>query len=141
MHEKPMGVALVLCDQISTEAIYGRSSISGATTLIYAPSFPHRQRRLGAYVLLTNGRGRVPVTLRCQDNQTGAILGQIGGHADFPDPMHVVELKIALRDITFPSAGSYAFDLLCGGELVLESHLDVVLQPVKFPAIQTHSSP
>jgi hypothetical protein len=40
MNEKPIGEALILCDQIITEAITNKKSLIGIFNFIAAPQFP-----------------------------------------------------------------------------------------------------
>lgn len=121
MEEKPLGIALIVCDQIMTEAINGKNTLVGVFNSLTAPRFPHQHPALCAFVLLSNGRGTMQMELRCSGPEAGNIVARLATVVNFPDPNYVVELKFVFRNLVFPTPGLYSFELLWEDEPLLET--------------------
>ena len=125
MHEKPMGLALVVCDQIMTEVISGKHTLVGVSNNLFATRFPCHHPALCVFALLSNGQGRMKVVLRCVHAESGHEVVRLDEIATFQDPNQVIELKFVMRNLQFPEAGIYSVELTCDSEHVIESRLTI----------------
>ena len=126
-NEKPIGQAIVVCDQIITEAQTNKKSLIGTFNTIGAEAFPMRYLRLCVYAALTNGRGTIPAELRCVCTEDSKTVFACQGSVQFRDPNQVVEIHFVLNGVPFAKPGVYAFELFCEGEPVLEKRFNVIL--------------
>jgi hypothetical protein len=91
---------------------------------ILAPIFPYTHPALAIYLALTDGRGKMPLTLRLIDGEDASPpVFTAEGLLDFPDPTQVIEAGFACQRVQFPQPGEYRLQLLVNGELLLERRL------------------
>jgi len=121
MEEKPLGISLVLCDQIMTEIIGQKCTLVGVFSSLYAHTFPATLANLCVFAQMTNGRGRVNTSVRCIKADTMQLIGKQEVEAEFNDPTQVLEQKFVLRGLVFPQAGVYSIDVFCDEEQVMET--------------------
>ena len=126
-HETPLGVAIVVCERVITEAQTSNKTLVSTFNNIQAQAFPCRHERLSVYVALTNGQGVRQVKLRLKKVSEDATLFSLGGEVKFEDPNHVVELIFNLRNVVFADPGSYSFEVEVDLEYVFESRFNVSL--------------
>lgn len=122
--EKPLGVAIVICERVITEARSNNKTLISTFNHITAKAFPCRHPQMAVYVALTSGQGekRIDLVLR-RDQETPVI--KMGGKVRFLNPNQVIELIFDLRSLVFPRPGVYAFEVLADEEIVLESRFQV----------------
>jgi hypothetical protein len=123
MQEKPLGIALVVCDQMMTEAISGKTTLVGVCNALTLQHFPFTHPAICVFAQLSNGQGSTPIQIRLVQDATGKVLSALEAKATFPDPTRVIELKTVFRQIVFPAAGTYSFELYCGDDLVIETRI------------------
>jgi hypothetical protein len=121
--EQPIGQALLVCDQIITDAPTNKKSLIGVFNNLMALSFPVLHPSMCVFAALTNGNGQMEATLRCTVDAEEVM--KASGRIEFPDPNQVIELVFNLRGIVFPRPGMYTFELLCDGEFVIEKRFQV----------------
>ena len=130
--ERPLVLALVLCDQIITEHGTMKKSLIGAFNSITVESLPHTYPRMCVYAALTNGQGQATAALRYVFMDTpdggGRTIWNLNAPIGFDNPNQVVEICFELNQIAFEAAGLHAFELSCGGELLLERRFHVHLR-------------
>ncbi|MCF6312286.1 MAG: hypothetical protein L3J39_07520 [Verrucomicrobiales bacterium] len=125
MNEAPIGIALILCDSIITDAKTGKNSLIGLFNNINCNSLPSLHARFCIFAQLTNGRGKQSIDIRCQSLQAEEVVFQTGGEIEFVNPNQVIEIQFELLNLTFPHAGMYTVELEADGMLVIESRFNV----------------
>ena len=121
MKEKPIGVSLVICEQVMTECVNSKRTLIGVFNSLTAGAFPCTVGAFCVFAQLTNGRGSIKTTIRCVCTETGESLQSQDHAAVFSNPNAVVELVFVFRQPSFPVSGLYAIELYCEDELVSET--------------------
>ncbi|HVM60572.1 MAG TPA: hypothetical protein VMV72_06860 [Verrucomicrobiae bacterium] len=130
----PIGLAIVICDQIIEDKLTGKRSLIGIFNQIVAQSFPYRHPQLCVYVSLTDGRGQCAARLRVIHDESSVVVAEVNGQIQFPDAHAVVELNFGLVGLTFPEPGVYSIEFYCDDALLLERRFHVVhLKPPQGP--------
>ena len=120
----PYPLAMVLCDHIWRDQGTGKNIIIGTFSVIHASRFPAVHPSMAVYVALTDGHGKVPITLRIVDvNENHEPLFEGTQELDFPDPRDVVELSFHVGNVQFPGPGEYRFQLLSGTHPLMERRI------------------
>lgn len=114
-----MGVALMICDQVITEAGTNKKSLIGVFNNVAARQFPCRHPRLCIFISITGGHGKAKTEVRCVNEQTSQALFDAEGEVSFANPNHVVEAVFEFNNVVFPSPGLHCIQVLSNGELVL----------------------
>lgn len=127
MTEPPIGIALVLCDSIITDAKTGKNSLIGLFNNINVNSLPAAHNRFCVFVQLTNGRGKQKLDVRCHSLQNEEVIFQTGGEVEFQNPTQVIEIQFELVDLTLPYDGMYTVELEAEGLPLIESRFNVSL--------------
>jgi hypothetical protein len=137
--EKPICQALIVCDQLITDAATGKKTLVGIFNSLGAMQYPCVHPKFCVYVALTDGRGEYGAELRLinEGNQNPIVKAQ--GKINFPSPMDMLELNFEFVNVTFPEPGPHTIELYCDDELLTERRFTVVKieQQQKPP----HSSP
>lgn len=123
--EKPIGVAIVICDRIITELGSKNKTLVSTFNTITAFKFPCAHERMGVYVALTNGQGKKQVRLVLKTDGGSELFG-VSGEIELQDPSQVAELIFNIRRIVFVSPGVYAFEVFADNEYIFESRFNVV---------------
>jgi hypothetical protein len=131
VNEKPIGEALVICDQIITEVGTNKKSLIGIFNSIASLQFPTQHTRLCVFCAMSNGRGEMMVELRCVRMDDSYEVARIAGKMDFPDPNRVIELVATFNNIPFDRPGLYTFEMHCEGEMILEKRFNVLSLPAQ----------
>jgi len=121
----PLGIAIVVCDQIIEDKLTSKKSLIGIFNQIAAANFPCTHPRVSVFVCLTEGRGDYGARLRIVHEETGTVVADLNGPIQFPDANAVVELNFDLIGLTFPQAGLYSIEFYCDDALVLERRFHV----------------
>ena len=122
----PLGIAIVVCDQIIEDKLTGKKSLIGIFNQITAANFPCTHPRVSVFVCLTEGRGDYGARLRIVHDETETVVADLNGPIQFPDSNAVVELNFDLVGLTFPQAGLYSIEFYCDDALVLERRFNVI---------------
>ena len=117
--EKPIGIALIICDRVIIDAKTNEKTLVGIFNQINAQRFPAVHPRLSIFVSVTGGRGNVKGEIRCfnESSPDKTVFGA-SGPISFVDPNHVFEITFELRNVGLPEPGVYNVQFLCDGELV-----------------------
>ena len=129
MNEKPIGEALILCDQIITEAQTNKKSLIGIFNSVAGLQFP-LQHSFSIFCVMSNGRGEMTIELRCLRMEDSHEVAKIVAPIVFADPNTVVELVLRVENIPFERPGLYTFELHCEGEIVMEKRFNILLRPL-----------
>lgn len=114
----PLLLALILCDGIIREAGSNKFSLIGTFNGLWAQAFPYVHPSFAVYVVLTDGRGRVPCSLRLTALDSGQTLFTVQGQVDFRDPTGTAELVFQLRQLRFEKPGHFALEFIADGEML-----------------------
>jgi hypothetical protein len=121
--EKPIGVAIIICDKVITEQGTGNKTIVSIFNTIGSPSFPCLHHKMSIYVAMTNATGIKQVNLILKFGDDEKI--KVGGKINFPAPDAVVEVIFNLVGVPFAEPGLYCFEAHVSGEYVFESRFNV----------------
>jgi hypothetical protein len=126
--EKPIGIALLICDRVITDAVTHEKTLVSTFNQILAKSCPCVHPRMTIFVAVTNGRGPTEAEIRCvnEADEQSVVFG-MNGTISFPDPNHVVEMSFRFNNVTFSKPGLHGVEFLCDGELVLQSRFQVTI--------------
>lgn len=124
--EKPLGVAMIVCDRVITEEGTQNKTIVSTFNQITAKRYPCFYSRLAVYVALTNGSGEKKVNLRFRNNSGDEPLFEMGGTVKFESPNSVVELIFNVRNLSLPEPGLYTFEIFADGEYIFEVKFNAV---------------
>jgi hypothetical protein len=122
----PDVIALLFADDIYHDLANGKFSIMGTYSSIIAPVFPWRQPALLVYMAFTDGRGKIPMTLRLVDaGQSRPAIFESNAVMRFSDQAAASEHAFYQDNVVFPEAGEYLLQLLAAGQLLRERRLFV----------------
>jgi hypothetical protein len=118
---------MVLCEGIWTDQATGKKFLLGCFASISARDFPATQPIFAIYILLTNGRGRVPFRIAVVDvDEQRDPVAELNGELEFPDIRAVIGLDAILMGVSFPMPGEYRVQLFVNNEFVIERSLLIV---------------
>src|SRR5216684_1838861 len=92
----PIGLAIVICDQIIEDKLTNKKSLIGIFNQIGTGHFPCRHPQVCVFVSLTEGQGQSTARLRIVHEETTQVVTEISGEIQFPDINAVVELNFNL---------------------------------------------
>ncbi len=121
----PLGLAIVVCDQIIEDKLTGKKSLIGIFNQIAVANFPCTHPRMSVFVCLTEGLGDYGARLRIVNEETGVAVADLNGPIQFPDANTVAELNFDFVGLTFPKPGLYSIEFYCDDALVLERRFHV----------------
>lgn len=125
----PEPLALLVCDNFHRDTGSGKPYILGCFATIGGRSFPLQHPHMVVYVVLTNGRGRVPIKITIADvDEEREPVFQAVADVDFTDPRAVVDMICPILGAVFPEPGEYRVALSASGTLLMERRL-LVIQP------------
>ncbi len=112
----------LLCEDAS-ERMDGRLDIHGVFHQLYAPGFPASQDRLTLAMAVEwdpAERGKIEFSIELVDPARSPVLS-ITGHTDVGEQLPLqgppqTRLIMPLENVMFPADGTYAFELVVGGE-------------------------
>jgi len=127
MTEKPnpVGLAIVVCDQIIEDKFTSKKSLIGIFNNIGTQNFPCRHPQVCVFVSLTEGRGECAARLRIVHDETNQVVAEVDGKIQFPEIHTVVELNFNLVGLAFPEPGMYSIEFYCDDALILERRFNV----------------
>lgn len=124
----PKVLAMIICDTVIEDVESHKKSLIGIFDHVHTPTLPGIVNELNVYLSLTDGRGVIPVELRCIRASDELELFQTDGEVEFHDPLAVVDLHFRFQSCEFPDEGWYRFQILCVGELLQERKFAVELE-------------
>jgi hypothetical protein len=111
--ERPLCVALVLCDLIIEDKRTNNKTLVGVFSGIVTPHIPAVHPRMFVLASLTSGRGEWSFSVRITA-PSGAEMMHMHDVARFTDPLVVHDLVIELRNLPLSEPGVHFVDLLLG---------------------------
>ncbi|MFA5794580.1 MAG: hypothetical protein WC980_05875 [Candidatus Brocadiia bacterium] len=122
---KPVPLAMVICDTVIDDRLTGKKSLIGLFNNINTSVLPCRHPSMTIFCALTDGTGQYQGVLRCQHLASGKMIMELKGPIPFPNPLATVEFHFEVRNIVFPEAGQYIFELQCDDQLVISRKFNV----------------
>jgi hypothetical protein len=126
---KPVGVALMICDQVITEAGTNKKSLIGIFNQVSAKKFPCRHPRMCIFISLTGGHGKARTQIQCVNEGMGQPIFAAEGDVAFTNPNHIVEALFEFNNVTFPAPGLHCVEVVSDGQLVLQRRFVVAQLP------------
>jgi hypothetical protein len=118
MSQRPSALSLMLCDQVLFERDTLKPTLVGVFTGIACKSFPSLPHPIDVFVVLTDGVGRVMLELVVSflDSEEAQQINSQRMALTFANPLQVINLRFRFRQLSFPAAGTYLFELLVDEE-------------------------
>jgi hypothetical protein len=116
--EKPDCLAMMISDVVIEDATTHKKSLIGLFDRINTRKIPYRHQELNVFLVLTNGRGRHEIEVRLVDAESEMKVIGAAGQIEFKDPLQTVEVNFSLRNLPFPKAGTYRFDLYVSNQRI-----------------------
>jgi hypothetical protein len=109
--ERPICVALVICDVVVEDKRSGNKTLVGLFNSIMAPQMPAVHPRMFLMASLTSGRGTWPFTFRIT-SPSGRELLRMQETTRFVDPLAVHDIVVELRNLPLEEPGVHFVDLM-----------------------------
>lgn len=122
---KPIPLAMILCDTMIEDRLTGKKSLIGIFNNIAARKIPCQHANLNVFCILTEGIGQYRGCLRCTSLTDGKSILNISGPINFPNRLATAEFNFELKNVVFPLAGQYVFELLCDDQPVISRKFNV----------------
>lgn len=124
-NEKPIGIALIVCDQIVVDDSTKKRSLFGLFNSVNAPEFPMTLVHLCVFASVTNINGNVRLELRCTNETLSDPILAVPCNASANNPCDTLDLGFEFDNFTFPRPGLYCFELHWDGEIILSTRFNV----------------
>ncbi len=111
MPQRPSAISLMLCDQVAFEQGTQKPFLLGVFTGVAADGFPTLPQRFDVFAALTDGQGKVTMTLTVVHLESNQEVYSQGMIVKFPDPLRVVNLRFRVRQLQYTVPGTYLFSL------------------------------
>src|SRR5438552_2682291 len=115
----------MLCDQVVFEQGTQKPYLLGVFTGIAAENFPTIPRPFDVFAALTDGLGRVTMTLSVVHLDADQEIYSQSVTIRFPDPLRVVNVRIRVRRLSLEIAGTYLFTLTVDDEEIASRRVRV----------------
>src|SRR5262245_56557490 len=116
MSQRPSAINLMLCDQVVFEQGTQKPYLLGVFTGVAVDTFPAAPQRFDIFAALTDGLGKVTITLSVVHLDSNQEFYSQELTVSFPDPLRVVNLRFRVRQLNFDLAGTYLFSLMTGDQ-------------------------
>jgi hypothetical protein len=117
---KPMGIALIVCDEIIEDRHTGKKTLVGLFSRIHAKAFPAVHPKMNLFISFDNAKGHYHSAIRIIREKTSEIIAEAKGEITVKSPIDVTEMNIAFINLKFPETGVYNIEFYCEDELVLQ---------------------
>ena len=107
MNEIPMGLALLVCDNIIQDKQTNKRSLIGLFDRLYTKNLPCVHPSLSIFVSLTSGKGNYACEVVCRHQETDTNALAVKGKVVFKDPMQVVDLVFNVQGVCFRNTGEH----------------------------------
>jgi hypothetical protein len=129
----PVLLSAIICDRVIIDKRTNQPSIIGAFETVNAFKYPARHSRLAFFCQLTNGHGKVFITIRLVDvqDEEKSLFEQKIEH-EFTDVRRVDNLTFNIEGIPFPHPGEYRFQIFAGTTLLSERR--IICREIQMPS-------
>jgi hypothetical protein len=135
--EKPLAVptlvSLLICDQVIDDRLTNKKSAIGMFNTVLVPKTPTTLTQVVVMASLTDIKSRVVLRLRLVRDSDNNVLFETHGPIESPDPLAIVDLVFGMHGVRITTPGQYAFEILCGEELLGRRRFQVVVRPPRRP--------
>lgn len=125
--ERPICVALVICDVVIEDKRTGNKTLVGLFNNIIAPQMPAVHPRMFLMASLTSGRGTWPFTFRIT-GPSGQEIFRMQETTRFTDPLAVHDVIIELRNLPLEETGVHFVDLMLLDSQVANRRFTVMVE-------------
>jgi len=125
----PTLVSLLICDQVIDDKITNKKSVIGLFNAVLVPKVPATIHQLVVLASLTEIETRVELELRLVRDADNEVLFRTHGPVEAPSPLATVDLVFAMQGIPIATAGQYAFEVLCAGDVLGRRRFQVIERP------------
>lgn len=125
----PTLVSLLICDQLIDDKITNKKSAIGLFNAVHVPKLPAAIHQVVVLASLTEIESRVELELRLVRDADNEVVFRMHGPITAPTPLATVDLGFTVQGIRIATAGQYAFELLCAGEVLGRRRFQVVVGP------------
>lgn len=132
VRERPMCVALVICDDVLEDRRTGNKSLIGLFNNIATVNLPAVHPRMFLVASLTSGRGAWPFSFRVAAPSGREIL-RMQDTVEFTNPLAVHDLVVEVRSLPIEEEGVYFVDLLVGETPMANRRFTVQIAPEGAP--------
>ncbi len=128
-NELPLGLALLICDQIIEDRFTGKRSLIGLFDGLSSLQFPCVHPVMNVVIEMTNVRGKQACRLLCKHADGDLTAFDARGDVDCPNPNQVVQLVFGFKNLRFEKAGTYWLSLLVDDAPVMSRPLAILQLP------------
>ena len=130
---KPILQAIVLADDVYTDAATKKKVIAGTFNQLWTSKFPAQLgRTTKAYLVLTNCHGSQKLQIRYVDLKDGSILLESPEvELAIRDPLAINEVVMEVPPFPMPHEGKYDFEVYCNGSNL--GHIQINVGKMKSP--------
>ncbi len=140
--EIPIGVALIICDRVITDAMTHEKTLVGTFHQLTSFVFPCILPRLTVFVGVSNGRGYINTEVRCiNETEQNTTVFAMKGVIPFNNPNDTIEMGFQFHNTQFQKPGVHAIHLLCEGNLILQRRFTLIKANPPMPPFQPTSAP
>ncbi len=140
----PTLVSLLVCDQVIDDKLTNKKSAIGMFNTVLVPQLPTTLAQVVVLTSLTDIKGRVVLRLRLVRDTDNGVLFETHGPVESPNPLATVDLVFGMHGLRIAAAGPYAFEILCGEELLGRRRFQIIVrqpptkpgEPEQPPAIE-----
>jgi len=118
--QEPILQALILADQVYTDAGTGKRIVCGTFDNFWMEEFPNRYPvPTVAYIVLTDLIGQVALLLRFVDLKDNQVLMESAAiELESDDPLQVLNLAVQIPTFPLPQPGVYSFECYANESLI-----------------------
>ncbi|MBC8103154.1 MAG: hypothetical protein H7Z41_11260 [Cytophagales bacterium] len=135
--ERPLCVALVICDVVVEDKRSGNKTLVGLFNSIVAPQIPAVHPRMFLMASLTSGRGTWSFIFRITA-PSGREIFKMQDRTRFTDPLAVHDVIVELRNLPLEETGVHFVDLLLNDSPIANRrftvHVETALPATEPPA-------
>ena len=126
---KPMGIAMIVCDEIIEDRHTGKKTLVGLFSRIHAKKFPAVHPKMNLFISFDNAKGHYHSAIRIIREKTSEIIAEAKGEIRVKSPVDVTEMNITFLSLKFPNPGVYNIEFYCEDELVLQRRFVIENMP------------
>ena len=116
---------IVLCEKVIIETGTRNPTLVNCFNSRIVPSVPSSPLAFMICATMTNGKGKIPLSVRVERLDTMEVIASRQGIARFRDPLYEVRLFQTMQDVVFPRYGEYQVSLFAGNEPIAQRKLRI----------------
>lgn len=125
MWELPIVRGLLVCERAETDPRTRRLTFVNRRTRYRAIAFPTDPTNWAVFAALADGFGSIPISLVIERPGGDDEAVRYRTTVEFTDRLREVPLLLNVRNLVFPTAGTYVFTLFAGDEPLASQPLTV----------------